>query len=424
MKLRIEGNTLMECVLEKGEITVEIPCNITIIADRAFFGCAGLISIKFRGALTQIGEYAFYNCIRLTSIQLADSLTQIGRCAFSGCSALNSIKLQGRSTQIGVAEIPSKITVIAYRMFSGCFCLTSFIFPPGLTEIEAYAFFQCGITSALLPDGLNKLGEYAFSDCFGLKSIYLPDKITTINNATFCCCRSLAKIRLPSNITRVGKFAFFHCFGLRSIELSVNLKYIDDSAFFGCSSLASIRFPDKMLKIGKYAFCGCLSLFLMELPVSLTSIGINAFENVCNYMLVIAGMAVVDKYRANFPRAIAISNHSHSELDQLLSVKLQLDSETICQVKSIPLQDKMLLYLSFVVVGGHMTAGDCISNKCSLVSSIFKKKIFTSIDKGKDIYYRNRCSLIISTFISPRDFLRFNKAQKEPGLLFQRSLGI
>ena len=61
---------------------------INKIGDHAFYGCAGLTSVRIPAA-TLIDRYAFVNCSKLPIIDL-HSATKIDNYAFSYCSALKA----------------------------------------------------------------------------------------------------------------------------------------------------------------------------------------------------------------------------------------------------------------------------------------------------------------------------------------------
>ena len=69
-------------------ISIEIPDNVTSIADRAFSWCSSLTSITIPDSVTSIGEKAFDKCCSLASITFSDSVIFIGKEAFTTCENL------------------------------------------------------------------------------------------------------------------------------------------------------------------------------------------------------------------------------------------------------------------------------------------------------------------------------------------------
>ena len=69
---------------------------VTCIGDNAFCYCTGLTSITLPNSLTTIGYYAFSGCHGLTSITLPDGC-RIADKAFFGCPAVITIRKLGGS---------------------------------------------------------------------------------------------------------------------------------------------------------------------------------------------------------------------------------------------------------------------------------------------------------------------------------------
>ena len=78
-----------------------IPDNVTMIEEWAFYGCTSLQSIVIPNNVTEIGKRAFSDCSSLQSIIIPDSVTRIERWAFCNCTSLQSIKIPDSVTQIG-----------------------------------------------------------------------------------------------------------------------------------------------------------------------------------------------------------------------------------------------------------------------------------------------------------------------------------
>ncbi|MBR5787689.1 MAG: Ig-like domain-containing protein, partial [Muribaculaceae bacterium] len=104
---------------------------VTIIGDRAFYGCESLTSIQIPNSVTSIGEFAFFDCFSLTIIQIPNSVTSIGDYAFCQCYSLTSI------------QIPNSVTSIGNYAFRYCHDLTNIEIPNSVTSIGDEAFYGC-----------------------------------------------------------------------------------------------------------------------------------------------------------------------------------------------------------------------------------------------------------------------------------------
>ena len=85
--------------------------------------------------------------------------------------------------------------------------------------------------------GVTAIPDSMFKEWNLLKSLVIPESVTSIGQDAFSGCISLAFIVIPKNVTNIG-----------------------DYAFSGCTSLASIVIPESVTSIGSYAFNGCTSL--------------------------------------------------------------------------------------------------------------------------------------------------------------------
>ena len=220
------------------------------IIDSAFSGCICLESITLPNSVTSIGYNTFSGCISLESITIPDSVTSIGNLAFNGCASLESI------------TIPNSVTSIGYNAFSGCTNLSFNEYENGkylgtndnpyfaliepITEYFTEFTFASGV----------KIIDNAFYGCTSLKSITLPNSVTSIGNLAFTGCTSLKSITIPNSVTSIGDWAFSGCTSLESITIPNSVTSVGYNAFSGCTSLESITLPDSVTAIGTEAFSG------------------------------------------------------------------------------------------------------------------------------------------------------------------------
>lgn len=138
-------------------------------ADLSDFVIVGTTLVSYTGTkpnviipshVTIVADKAFTGNKYVSTLVIPDSVTSIGEEAFSGCTSLASVSMS------------NSIIKIQRRAFRCCESLRDIDFPRSLKSLAIYAFSCCSsLTSALIPSSCN-CNEYAF-DCS-------PTKITRI----------------------------------------------------------------------------------------------------------------------------------------------------------------------------------------------------------------------------------------------------
>ncbi len=137
--------------------------------------------------------------------------------------------------------------------------LKSITLPNTVTTIGRNAFYGCkNLFSVNWGNSVTTIEDSAFFNC-GFTSIELPNSLTTIGDHAFNYCRNLTSISLPS-VTTIGYGAFMECDKLTSISLSNSLTTIGEYAFMECSNLTSLNIPSSVMEIGDGIFKGCQNL--------------------------------------------------------------------------------------------------------------------------------------------------------------------
>ena len=170
-----------------------------------------------------------------------------------------------------------RVTEIGNSAFYKCKDLTNVSIPESVKIIDNYAFSESGIKSITIPNSVTSIRTGAFEDCDGLTSITIPNSVTKISDRTFYRCSGLRNVTIPNSVTSIGGIAFSNCGNLTYINIPNSVTSIGNEAFEYCRSLTSLEIPNSVTSIGNEAFKGCTGLTSIDIPNSVTSIGNKAF---------------------------------------------------------------------------------------------------------------------------------------------------
>ncbi len=254
--------------------------SVITIGDRAFSSCTSLTDVTILSGVSTIERYAFVACSHLLNITLPDTITNIGDLAFSG-------------TIINKAIIINSGTTLCYVPKT----LRSYYIPDGVTTINNRVFFGGNFYDIVIPDSVKTIGEYSFGYCDNLTDITMPASVESIAPFAFsgspiespiysnygkvlCHIKeTLGLFTIPSTVEEIGPTAFANCYRLMSITIPEKVSKIGDFAFSECWKLHSVSMSDNVVSIGNYAFSGCEVLENFSMSNSLTSIGAYAFKD-------------------------------------------------------------------------------------------------------------------------------------------------
>lgn len=165
----------------------------------------------------------------------------------------------------GTYSIRKGTKIICDRAFVDCKSLRSIVIPDGITSIGYGAFSGCkSLADIVIPDSVSSIGNCAFEGCKSLCSLVIPDSVTSIGEGAFYDCKSLISIVIPDSVTSIGRGAFLFCSSLSDIVIPSSVTSIGDNAFTDCYSLSDIVIPSSVTSIGDSAFCGCNFLDNLE----------------------------------------------------------------------------------------------------------------------------------------------------------------
>ena len=200
---KIDGYTFYECTALKA---LDIPSSVTEIGNYAFYGSSNIESLtyntdaigdKFKNHkslktvhignnVTNIADWAFSNCSKLEEVTFSASVKTVGSNAFASCTNLRKVEFANIESLCGINfdqyesnplenahhlyvdgeevtrfAIPSSVSSIGSRVFSGCTNIDSIFIPATVTTIGAKAFAGCDTLTIYCdveskPDGWNE----------------------------------------------------------------------------------------------------------------------------------------------------------------------------------------------------------------------------------------------------------------------------
>ena len=262
--------------------------NTRLIACDAFYNCSSLTSVTIPNSVTSIGSYAFYGCSSLTSVTIPNSVTSIGSYAFENCSSLTSI------------TIGNSVTNIERYAFYGCSSLKHVEWNvKNHTDFDYWnnRFFdnQSPIQSFIFGENVEYIPAYLCYNMDSLKTVTIPNSVTSIGREAFCYCSSLTSATIGNSVTSIERYAFYGCSSLKHVEWNVknhtDFDY-NNRPFYNQPSIQSFTFGEDVEYIPAYLCYDMDSLTSITIPNSVTSIGSRAFEDCSSLTSVTIGNSV------------------------------------------------------------------------------------------------------------------------------------
>ncbi len=185
----------------------------------------------------------------------------------------------------------SAFTAIPKSAFGWCENLTEIIFAEDniLREIGDEAFAMCfSLKTIDLPNSITTLGMVCFGACFALESVTIGENVTNLT-ASFAICPKLTldNIYIHENnqvlkkqyncIVNTTTKTLVQGFSNQTLEADSDITSIAPYAF-GYISLTEIVIPSSVTNIGDYAFAGS-TLYKIVLPENLQTIEEYAFSD-------------------------------------------------------------------------------------------------------------------------------------------------
>ena len=243
------------------EMTVTLGENVKTIGVSAFESCDKLMSITLPEKLDTIFDSAFQTT-GLTGITIPVSVDSIGNRAFADCSSLASIRIQE-------SAVPLPLRNGFYGTFYGSDAdktvyigrtlklneenpiasnAKSVEFGDLVTAINPRLFYDDNRLATLkIGSGVKTIGKAAFygsgdDEDIAETIVTMGSNVTSIDNSAFESCRNMKSVTLPQTLTTIGELAFSNS-GLTAISIPGAVTTIGSQAF-GSTPLTSITLED------------------------------------------------------------------------------------------------------------------------------------------------------------------------------------
>jgi hypothetical protein len=146
---------------------------------------------------------------------------------------------------IKVVMIPWGVHTISKDCFKEV-DIFSVVMSKSVEFIDSNGFINSGINEIKFVDGLRVINDYAFKGCKNLKTIRLPNTVSSIGVGAFADCINLTEVKLSSEIRELPPLAFSNCKNLKRVYVNRHIKY-DESVFKGCNNVKIIDYTPIMI---------------------------------------------------------------------------------------------------------------------------------------------------------------------------------
>ena len=212
---------------------------------------------------------------------------------------LRLYQYEGTDTNIVVPDTIDgrKVTVLGNSTFQYCTQasdIESVTLPDSLTTIEKNAFYNCEkLKSVTIPQNVSSIGLAAFVEGLSESSLteikvdpenpYFSEKDGVVFSKdgtkliVFPSGRS-GDYQIPDGTVSVGDYAFYYCVNVSSITVPGSVRSLGEGTFGNCSSLTKAVLNEGLEEIGEYAFQSSSGIRDLIIPASVKSVGKNGLR--------------------------------------------------------------------------------------------------------------------------------------------------
>ena len=274
--VRVENGVLTEIL--KGYNEIILPNSVKSIPKDAFRN-SQIAKVVLNEGLKSIGDMAFFNST-VQEIVFPSTLEQLKEDIFYYCYNLKKADL-------------SKTKI---------------------TKLPASTFVYAGIEEVLLPVTLKEIGSQAFLKTSQLKTIEIPENVSTIGQEAFRES-GITTVKLPNGVTNIASRAFYYCPELTEVITYGTMSNEDPNAMIhaycleGCPKLTRFEIPQSIRILGQGLLGGNRKVTQLTIPANVTQINFSAFNNTGIKEVMVEGITppqVFEKVWYGFPDDITV----------------------------------------------------------------------------------------------------------------------
>lgn len=146
-----------------------------------------------------------------------------------------------------------------------------------ITKLPASTFVYAGIEEVLLPVTLKEIGSQAFLKTSQLKTIEIPENVSTIGQEAFRES-GITTVKLPNGVTNIASRAFYYCPELTEVITYGTMSNDDPNAMIhaycleGCPKLTRFEIPQSIRILGQGLLGGNRKVTQLTIPANVTQI--------------------------------------------------------------------------------------------------------------------------------------------------------
>ena len=212
-------------------------------------------------AVTAIGREAFKDCIALQTLDIPETVMVLDDLAFAN-TALTEI------------DLPAQVKTLGGSILKDTPNVKEITFPAGLESVSSGVLAGSSVETVTLEDGMTKAPDYLCSYAEHLKTINIPDSVTSLGYGFLSDSKGFTEFILPVQITEATNA--FHSSDLETIRFEDGCTAIPNNLCNNAKQLKNIEWIPSITRIGSGAFSGT-AIETADIPNTVKSIGRDAF---------------------------------------------------------------------------------------------------------------------------------------------------